>query len=104
MKQVLIASAAIALALSAAPAAMAANAKTPYRNVDRSNDAGNETGDSKVDALNAAQLDQNYKGPYYAFTPGQAPPGSAAQAAPMPTDDAAPPPPSRMRRPVRRQP
>jgi hypothetical protein len=30
--------------------------------VDKRNDAGNDTGDSKVDALNAQQLNQNYQG------------------------------------------
>lgn len=38
---------------------LAANANQPYQNVDHSNDAGNNTGDSKVDALNRGQLDQN---------------------------------------------
>lgn len=90
MKSILIASAAFALALSAAPAAMAANAKMPYKNIDRSNDAGNNTGDSEVDKLNSAQLDQNYKGPYTPITPGMAsppPPGSMPYTgtdAPMP--------------------
>ncbi len=47
--------------LALAPASVqAANAKNPYANVDRRNDSGNDTGDSKVDALNAAQLNQNY--------------------------------------------
>jgi hypothetical protein len=43
-------------------AARAANADNPYGNVDRSNDAGNNTGDSRVDNLNANQLNQNYQG------------------------------------------
>jgi hypothetical protein len=56
-----------ALALVAAPAIMpsaahAAHAGAPYKNVDKRNDAGNDTGDSKVDQLNAAQLNQNYQG------------------------------------------
>lgn len=37
----------------------AANADQPHQNVDHSNDAGNSTGNSKVDALNRGQLDQN---------------------------------------------
>jgi hypothetical protein len=56
-----------ALALAAAPAllpthAFAAHAGAPYSNVNHRNDAGNDTGDSKVDQLNAAQLNQNYHG------------------------------------------
>ena len=78
MKSVLAAATAVALTLSLAPAAMAANARTPYRNVDRSNDAGNDTGDARVDQLNNAQLDQNYTGPRYTLPP----PGSAAAAPP----------------------
>ena len=79
MKSVLAATAAVALTLSAAPAAMAAHAGAPYRNVDHSNDAGNDTGDAQVDQLNNAQLDQNYTGPRYVLPP----PGSGA-AAPSP--------------------
>ena len=62
MKAALILS---ALALAAgAPAhpAFAAHAGAPYKNVDHKNDAGNDTGDSKVDQLNAAQLNSNYQG------------------------------------------
>ena len=54
--------AATALAVAPAPA-RAANADNPYGNVDHRNDAGNDTGDSKVDQLNAGQLNQNYHGP-----------------------------------------
>jgi len=43
--------------------ALAANADNPYGNVNRRNDAGNDTGNSKVDQLNAGQLNQNYHGP-----------------------------------------
>ena len=43
---------------------MAANADSPYSNIDRRNDKGNDTGDSKVDQLNAGQLNRNYTGPY----------------------------------------
>ncbi len=42
---------------------MAANADNPYGNIDRRNDKGNDTGDSKVDQLNAGQLNRNYTGP-----------------------------------------
>ncbi|MCK8783292.1 hypothetical protein M0638_02710 [Roseomonas sp. NAR14] len=50
-----------ALALAAGPclapagAALAANADQPHANVDRRNDAGNATGNERVDQLNAAQ-------------------------------------------------
>ena len=40
--------------------ALAAHAGAPYTNVDHSNDAGNDTGDSQVEGLNARQLNQNY--------------------------------------------
>ena len=43
--------------------AMAAHAGAPYTNVDHSNDMGNNTGNSQVDGLNSAQLDENYRGP-----------------------------------------
>jgi hypothetical protein len=54
-------------ALVAAPAivpsvAHAAHAGAPYKNVNKQNDAGNDTGDSQVDKLNAQQLNQNYQG------------------------------------------
>ena len=61
-------SAAFALALLlgfAAPAltnsAFAANAEAPNSNVDKRTDAGNSTGNDKVDALNRGQLDTNQK-------------------------------------------
>lgn len=41
----------------------AAHAGAPYTNVDHSNDAGNDTGDSRVEGLNAGQLNENYRGP-----------------------------------------
>ncbi len=47
------------LALLAAPACLAANANNPYGNINPANDAGNDTGDSQVEALNQAQLDSN---------------------------------------------
>ena len=66
MKSILLASAAIlAVAVFTAPSAQAANARNPYGNVDRSNDRGNNTGDSEVDRLNDMQLDRNYTGPRY---------------------------------------
>ena len=66
MKPILLASAAVlALAAFGAPTAQAANARNPYGNIDRSNDKGNDTGDSMVDRLNDMQLDRNYTGPRY---------------------------------------
>jgi hypothetical protein len=52
----------IGFLLSPMPA-MAAHAGAPYANVDRSNDLGNDTGDSRVDSLNSAQLNENDRGP-----------------------------------------
>ena len=50
---------AIGVAALAMPApALAADAAAPYSNVDHRNDAGNDTGDRKVDRLNAGQLDE----------------------------------------------
>ena len=63
-----------ALALSAGLAAqpvLAADARSPYKGVNHKDDAGNDTGDSKVDELNAAQLDSNY------YKTHQAPPAGA---------------------------
>jgi hypothetical protein len=41
--------------------ARAANADQPYQNVNKANDAGNNTGDAQVDKLNNGQLDENQK-------------------------------------------
>ena len=51
------------LMLAAVPAlapgvAFAAHAGAPYTNVDHSNDMGNDTGDSRVEGLNSAQLNR----------------------------------------------
>lgn len=54
--------AAAALLAFAAPAA-AANADEPNARVDRSNDAGNSTGNDRVDDLNKKQLDGNQPRP-----------------------------------------
>ena len=51
----------LAVAVSALPA-RAANADHPYQNVDKRNDSGNDTGDSRVEGLNRGQLDQNQQG------------------------------------------
>lgn len=74
---------------------LAANARNPYGNIDRRNDAGNDTGDAQVDRLNEGQLDQNYRGPYSArpVPPGYAgppPPGYAAPGYPPPPGYAPP--------------
>jgi hypothetical protein len=67
----------------------AANADNPYGNVDHRNDAGNDTGDSKVDQLNAGQLNENYRGPLtYPNGVTVVPPGQ-----PVPPAPAAPGPP-----------
>ncbi len=69
--KVLIALSALALAAGAtARPALAAHAGAPYANVDHRNDAGNDTGDSQVDQLNAAQSDGNYYRTHPAPVPG----------------------------------
>jgi hypothetical protein len=80
---------ALAAGVALAPAAgYAAHAGSPYANVDKKVDQGNDTGDSKVDDLNAAQLNQNYHGQNPGDQSGAAmPPG----AAPMPQPGAMPP-------------
>jgi hypothetical protein len=66
---------ALAPALAIAPSpAFAAHAGAPYTNVDHSNDMGNDTGDSKVDGLNAGQLNENYNGPLQLRQPANNPP------------------------------
>ena len=50
--------AAAAVILTVPCAVLAANATHPYSNIDRRVDAGNDTGDSRVDQLNQAQLGQ----------------------------------------------
>ena len=77
MKTVLML-AALALASGAAlRPAYAAHAGAPYANVDKRNDAGNDTGDSQVDQLNAAQLNQGATpAPAQPITPRGAPMGS----------------------------
>ena len=74
----IIAIAALALASGAAVRpAYAAHAGAPYANVDKRNDAGNDTGDSQIDALNAAQLNQGATpAPAQPVTPMGAPRGS----------------------------
>jgi hypothetical protein len=65
-------------ALAAVPvlapaAAFAAHAGAPYTNVDHSNDMGNDTGDSRVEGLNSAQLNENYSGPAQLRAPAMVP-------------------------------
>jgi hypothetical protein len=68
-----------AVVLAAVPAlapgaAFAAHAGAPYTNVDHSNDMGNDTGDSRVEGLNSAQLNENYRGPLQMRAPGMTAP------------------------------
>lgn len=78
---------ATALLLGLAAPAIAANADHPYSNVDKRNDAGNDTGDNRVEGLNSGQLNENYKGPVQLRTPSapsagttSTPPGAVAVA------------------------
>jgi len=76
----LLSAVALAAGVAMAPAVCyAANAGSPYSNVNKQNDRGNDTGDSKVDSLNNAQTNQNYQGqnPGNQSSVGQ-PPASAA--------------------------
>ena len=58
----LTAAIALAAAVAAAPTGVrAANADHPYENIDKRNDAGNDTGDSQVETLNRGQLDENQR-------------------------------------------
>ena len=93
MKNVLLAASLIAFGSGATMAlapsgAHAANAGNPYGNVDHRNDAGNDTGDSRVDGLNANQLNKNYKGPVEPRAPAAA--GMAVPAQPGPAVAAPP--------------
>ncbi len=59
--------------LAGAPAAAwAADALHPYSNIDHRVDAGNDTGDSRVAALNQAQLDIAKAGGRARWVPGMA--------------------------------
>jgi hypothetical protein len=71
------------LALAPAPV-LAAHAGDPYRNVDHSNDKGNDTGDSQVDGLNGSQLNGNYQGPVELRAPANNPVIVEAPTAPTP--------------------
>ena len=51
-----------ALLLLASPA-VAANADHPHQNVNKANDKGGDTGNSKVEQLNRGQLDANQEPP-----------------------------------------
>ncbi len=81
--------AALAAGLLFAPAVgHAANWRQPYSNVDRRTDAGNDTGDAQVPALNEAQLDRNYHGSWYypngTDNPPAAPPPGTMMVMPAP--------------------
>ncbi|HEY1411118.1 MAG TPA: hypothetical protein VGF36_03215 [Rhodopila sp.] len=96
MKSLLLAAGLGVLGLGAAlaagtPAARAADANNPYGNVDHSNDAGNDTGDSRVDALNRNQLDKTYQGTWQLQTPSDG--GLVVPAQPNMVAPPAPPPP-----------
>ncbi len=72
MNKIVLASAlavAFGSALAASPS-IAANARHPYQNVNRSNDKGNDTGDAQVERLNSMQLNENYGRPGMTM-PGQ---------------------------------
>ena len=69
--------------------ARAADAANPYGNIDHSNDAGNDTGDSRVEGLNAQQMNENYKGPLEL----RAPAGPVTMVPAQPQPGAPPPPP-----------
>ncbi len=75
---------AVLLATLIPATAWAANARNPYGNVNRANDAGNDTGDSQVEALNQAQLNaaRGYAPPPVVFVPP--PPYPYVYAAPPP--------------------
>ena len=69
-----------ALAISAASVlaltpstVFAAHAGDPYRNVDHSNDMGNDTGDLRVEGLNDQQRNENYRGPLQLRAPATNP-------------------------------
>ena len=82
MKQFAIA---LTLLFAAAAPAVAANGDAPHSNVDKTNDAGNSTGNDKVDALNRGQLDENQKPAAPAAAPAVSPASPpAAPAAPQP--------------------
>ncbi len=51
----------VVLSLIGAAPVLAANAEVPSQNVHKSNDAGNSTGNDKVDSLNKGQLDENQR-------------------------------------------
>lgn len=70
---------ALALGLGLAPAPLrAANADHPDQNVDKRNDAGNDTGNSQVDRLNSGQLDENQRPPAAAGATAPTPPAAAS--------------------------
>lgn len=54
---------AMSLLAALATPALAANADAPNQNVDKTNDAGNATGNAQTDRLNTGQLDRNQPPP-----------------------------------------
>ncbi len=74
---------AITLLLGSIAPALAANADAPQSNVDKRNDAGNSTGNDKVDALNRGQLDASQK-PAAPAAPASTPASPSPAAPPAP--------------------
>ncbi len=74
---------AITLLLGSIAPALAANADAPQSNVDKRDDAGNSTGNDKVDALNRGQLDASQK-PAAPAAPASAPATPSPAAPPAP--------------------
>lgn len=77
-----IALSALALVAGSVRPALAAHAGAPYANVDHRNDAGNDTGDSQTDQLNAAQLNPgSTPAPAQQITPTGTPRGGRVRGA-----------------------
>ena len=63
LSTVAVAFAALLAAGTIAPSiSQAANARHPYKNVNRANDKGNRSGDSETARLNQQQIDQHRNG------------------------------------------
>ncbi|HEY0181617.1 MAG TPA: hypothetical protein VGC09_02315 [Rhodopila sp.] len=100
MKQILVAAGLVVIGAGAAitvgpSVAFAANAGDPYGNVDHRNDAGNDTGDSRVDGLNANQSNENYRGSVEPRAPSgtqMVAPTQPGMTAPQPGSPPGPPP------------
>lgn len=73
----------VTLGLLAAAPALAANADTPDRNVDKGNDAGGPTRNDQVDRLNKRQLDESQRPSPSSQSPPPSPSEPPAQDDPM---------------------